>query len=70
MGDYKEKNQGPATDREGGQKDKQQEAPGRKPDGEKSAGGQPGGDKDKQGGQDRQGGQSSGDPGKREETRR
>ena len=72
MGDYNEKNQGQqqATDREGGQKDQQQGAPGRNPDGGQSLGGQQGGDKDKQGEQDRQGGHSSGDPGEREETRR
>ena len=72
MADYNEKNQGQqqAGDREpqGGSKDKQQDAPGRNPDGGKSAGGQQGGDK--QGGQDRQGGKSSGETGEREETRR
>ena len=72
MGDYNEKNQGQqqATDREGGQKDQQKGAPGRNPDGGKSAGGQQGGDKDKEGGQDRQGGQSTREPGEKEETRR
>ena len=74
MADYNEKNQGQqqAGDRErqGTQKDQQQEAPGRNPDGGKSAGGQQGGDNDKQGGQDRQGGPSSGETGDREETRR
>ena len=74
MADYNEKNQGEqqATDREpqGGQKDKQKEAPGRNPDGGQSLGGQQGGDKDKQGGQDRQGGHSTGEPGEKEETRR
>ena len=73
MADYKEKNQGQqqGVDREpqGGQKDKQQEAPGRNPDGGKSAGGQQGAG-DKQGGQDRQGEHSSGETGEREETRR
>jgi len=70
MGDYNEKSQGQqqAVDREGGQKDQQQEAPGRNPDGGKSAGGQQRGDK--QGGQDREGGHKSGDMGEREETRR
>jgi hypothetical protein len=74
MGDYNEKNQGQqqATDREGqgGQKDQQQGAPGRNPDGGQSMGGQQGSDKDKQGGQDRQGGRSTGEPGEKEETRR
>jgi hypothetical protein len=72
MGDYNEKNQGQqqAIDREGGQEDRQQEAPGRNPDGGKSAGGQQGADKDKQGGQDREGGHSTGEPGEKEETRR
>jgi hypothetical protein len=74
MADYNEKNQGQqqATDRErqGGQKDQQQEAPGRNPDGSKSTTGQQGGDQDKQGGQERQGGHGSGEMGEREETRR
>ena len=71
MGDYNEKNKGQATEEpQGGPKDKQQEAPGRNPDGGKSAGGQQGGDKDKQGGQDREGGHSTGEPGEKEETRR
>lgn len=71
MADYKEKNEGQqGADREpqGGQKDQQQGAPGRNPDGGKSAGGQQGGDKE--GGQDRQGGHSTGEPGEKEETRR
>ena len=74
MADYKEKNEGQqqAGDRDlqGGQKDQQQEAPGRNPDSGKSAGGQQG--TDKQTGQDRQGqgGYSSGEKGEREETRR
>ena len=71
MADHKEKNQGQqqAVDREpqGGSKDQQQEAPGRNPDGGKSAGGQQG---DKLTGQDPQGGFSSGEKGDREETRR
>ena len=72
MADYNEKNQGQqqAGDREGGQTDKQQEAPGRNPDSGKSVSGQQGGDKDKQTEQDRQGGHSTGEPGKKEETRR
>ena len=74
MGDYNEKNQGQqqATDREGqgGHKDQQQGVPGRNPDGGQSMGGQQGGDKDKQGGQDREGGHKSGEPGEKEETRR
>ena len=72
MADYNEKHQGQqqAGDRErqGGQKDQQQEAPGRNPDGGKSAGGHQGGEK--QGEQDRQGGYKSPETGDREETRR
>jgi hypothetical protein len=77
MADYKDKqeNQGQqqtaGRESQGGQKDQQQGAPGRNPEGGMSVGGQQGGDKgDKQGGQDRQGGQSTGEPGEREETRR
>jgi len=70
MADYNEKNLGQqqqAGDR--GQKDQQQEASGRNPDGGKSTGQQDG---EKQGGQDRQGqgGYSSGEKGDKEETRR
>jgi hypothetical protein len=72
MADY-EDNQGQQQDvdreMQGGSKHEQQEAPGRNPDGGKSASGQQGGDKNKQEEPDRQGEYSSGEKGDREETR-
>ena len=74
MADYKEKDQGQQQDvdreMQGGSKHQQQEAPGRNPDGGKSASGPQGGDKNKQEEPDQQGGYSSGEKGDREETRR
>ncbi len=59
MADYKGKDQGQQKDvdreMQGGSKHQQQEAPGRNPDGGKSASGQQGGDENKQEEPDQQG---------------